>query len=145
MVPGRALHVRAARADRLHQVPELRVELGVLVDEHEADAGFLDVVGRDLFLVFLGLGVQQLDEVGVRLRHVLRGHEALVVDDRDGLEGRRVDGVLELRPVGQRADLGRLVGAARPSAASFICRSIDELHTASADAALAAFSLIKRL
>ena len=40
---------------------------------------------------------------------------------------------------------GDLYGMAKPSAANFICKSIDELHTASADTALAAFSLMKRL
>src|SRR5712691_6495196 len=46
---------------------------------------------------------------------------------------------------GSAAASGDLYTAAAPSAASFICRSIDELHTASAEAALAAFSLMKRL
>ena len=84
-------------------------ELRVLIDQHEAHARLFGIVGGDLLLVLVGFGVEQLDEVGVGLGHVLGRHQSLVVDDRDRLEGGRVHAVLPVRPRRQRRALRRFI------------------------------------
>src|SRR5438034_215409 len=110
-VYNRFISERAAGGtERLREVPELRVVLAVLRDQHEADTRLLDVVGGDLALELVGFLREHTHHVGVALRDLVAGQQALVVDDRDRLVGRAEGFVLPHRPAGQALGLGRCVG-----------------------------------
>ncbi len=104
---GRRVELDRGLAEGAEQVPGLRQVFDVLVDEEIADAGFLRVIGRDLALVGIGLAVEQRQQRGMVLRHIAGRHQALVVDEGDGLIGRAIGLVAPHRPFRQRRDLRR--------------------------------------
>ncbi len=107
---GAGVELGLRLAHRLEEVPGLREILDVRVAEQIADAGALGIVRSDLAFVEIRLGVEQLQKIGVILRHVPFGNEAFVVDKGDGLIGGAVGRILPHRPFRQRLDLRRGVG-----------------------------------